>query len=60
MDSATRQWVCVSAVMDTLEWTAAAKVDMLHYYLSPAEQVGLASQTYSFTSVCACKCIVCH
>ncbi len=29
MDSATCHWVCVSAVMDTAEWTAVAKVDML-------------------------------
>ncbi len=60
MDSATCHWVCVSAVMDTLEWIAVTKVHMFHYYLSPAKQVGLASQTYSFTSVCACMCIVCH
>ncbi len=36
MDCVTCHWVCVSAVMDTLEWTAVAKVDTLHYYFSPA------------------------
>ncbi len=52
VDNVTCHWVRVSAVMNTLEWTALAKVDLLHYYLSPAEQVGPASQTCSFTSVC--------
>ncbi len=31
MDSATCHWVRVSAMVDTLEWIAAAKVDLLHY-----------------------------
>ncbi len=31
MDNVTCHWVRVSAMMDTLELTAAAKVDMLHY-----------------------------
>ncbi len=31
MDSATRQWVRVSVALDTLEWIAAAKVDLLYY-----------------------------
>ncbi len=37
MDSATCHWVCVSAVMDTPEWTAVAKVDILCYYFAPTE-----------------------
>ncbi len=28
MDNVTCHWVRVNAMMDTLEWTAAAKVDM--------------------------------
>ncbi len=61
MDNATCHWVCVSAVMDTLEWTAVAKVVILHY-LSPAEHLrpaGHYSQSPTpsiFTFVCASTC----
>ncbi len=61
MDSATCHWVCVSAVMDTMEWTAVAQVDTLHYFhLLNVCSGATRSWSYSLLlHVCLCyTCIV--
>ncbi len=58
MDSVTCHWVCVSAVMDTLEWVAAAKVDLLHYCRTSFNSTANNIAFQHFRTHCIFNCCV--